>query len=63
MNAGQIVGFVWTFLVWFFLVSVFVFPITLSYWRHNERLRAEQTEKTLESLGYDTTHRFEQDAM
>lgn len=63
MNGGQIVGFIWTLLVWFFLVSVFVFPITLSYWRHNERLRAEQTEKTLESLGYDTTHEHEMDAM
>lgn len=62
MNPGQIVGFVWTLLVWFFIVSVFVFPITLSYWRHNERLRAEQTEKTLESLGYDTSGNYIYDA-
>lgn len=63
MNPGQIVGFVWTLLVWFFIVSVFVFPITLSYWRHNERLRAEQTEAELKRCKADTTHRFEQDAL
>jgi hypothetical protein len=63
MNGGQILGALWMLAFWFFIVSVFVLPVVFSYWRHNERLRAEQTEKTLESLGYDTTHRFEQDAL
>lgn len=55
MNPGQVVGLIWTVLVWFFILSVFVFPITLSYWRANERRRAEETEKVLKSCGFDTS--------
>lgn len=63
MNPGKVAEFLWMLAFWVFIISVFVFPVTLSYWRHNERLRAEQTEKTLESLGFDTSHQHEQDAM
>jgi len=48
---------------WFVVISLLAVPVVMAYWRHNERLRAEQTEKTLESLGYDTSHEHEQDAM
>jgi hypothetical protein len=63
MNIGRVLEFAWTLCVWFFLVFWLVVPIALAYWRHNERLRAEQTEKTLDSLGFDTSHQYEQDAM
>lgn len=63
MNGGQIVGFVWVVAVWFFLVSVFLFPISLSMWRARERQRAEETEKVLKTIGFNTSHQYEQDAL
>lgn len=63
MNAGRVLEFLWMLAFWAFVVGVFVIPVAMSYWRHNERLRAEQTEETLESLGFDTSHQYEQDAL
>jgi hypothetical protein len=55
VNGGQLIGFVWDLCVWFFVLSVLVLPVVMTYWRHNEKKRAEQTEKTLQSLGFDTS--------
>lgn len=53
---GRALEFLWMLAFWFFIVGVFLVPLAMSYWRHNEKQRAEQTEKTLESLGFDTTN-------
>lgn len=53
MNAGQIIGFLWTVAAIFFLISVFAFPICLAYWRKREREDAAKTEATLKRLGFD----------
>ena len=63
MNAGNIAAVLWDAAVWFFLLSVFVFPVSLAMWKAREKQRAEETEETLESLGFDHSHRFEQDAL
>lgn len=48
---GHLLTYLFVLSFWTFMVGYFLVPITLAYWRHSERLRAEQTEKTLESLG------------
>lgn len=63
MNPGQVASFLWTVAALFFLISFIALPICLASWRRRERRRAEQTEATLKSLGFDHTHRFEQDAL
>lgn len=60
---GQILGFLWTVAAIFFLISVFALPICLAYWRKREREDAAKTEATLRRLGFDHSHRFEQDAL
>lgn len=63
MNPGQIAGFLWTVAVWFFLVSVFAFPIAYARWRRTEREDAARTEEVLGTLLHDHTHLYEQDAL
>lgn len=60
---GQAASFLWTVAALFFLISFVALPICLAYWRKRERQRAVETEATLKSLGFDHTHRFEQDAL
>lgn len=63
MNAGRVMQFLWTLAFWWFVLSVFVLPVVFTYWRHNEKRRAAETEKTLESLGYDTSGAHYEDAL
>lgn len=56
MNAGQILGFLWTVAALFFLISFVALPVLLAYWRKRERRRAAQTEATLKSLGFDRSN-------
>lgn len=60
---GRVLEFLYLLAFWFFILSVFVFPVVFAYWRHNERKRADATEDTLQSLGFDHSHAYEQDAM
>lgn len=59
---GRIAEFLWLLAFIFFILSVFIFPITFAYWRANERKRAEDTEKALQSLGFDTSNSHIYDA-
>lgn len=52
---GRVVEFLWMLTFWFFVISVFLFPISLAYWHHNEKQRAKDTEETLKTLGFDTS--------
>lgn len=63
MNPGQIIGFLWTVAALFFLVSVFVFPISFAYWRKREKADAAETDRVLKGLLHDTSHAYEQDAL
>lgn len=63
LNLGRVLEFAYFVAFLFFILSVFVFPISLAYWRAREKQRAAETEATLKSLGFDHTHRFEQDAL
>lgn len=63
MNAGRVLEFLWMWAFWTFIIAVFVIPIVLSHWYANERKRAEDTEEALQSLGFDTSHEHEWDAL
>lgn len=62
MNLGQIVGYLWTLLAFFFLLSVFLFPISLAYWRHREKAEQSATEAALRRCKADTTGNYRWDA-
>jgi hypothetical protein len=63
MNAGQVAGFLWDLAAWFFILSLVVLPLSYAAWRKREARRAAGTEETLQSLGFDTSHQHEMDAM
>jgi hypothetical protein len=63
VNAGQIIGALWTLTFWFLLISFFVLPVIFSYWRAREKAEQAATDATLKKLLHDQTHQFEQDAL
>lgn len=63
MNVGRVLEFLYFVAFSFFILSVFAFPICFAYWRKREREDAAKTEETLRRLGFDHSHRFEQDAL
>jgi len=63
MNVGKALAIVWDVAVWFFVLSVLVFPATYAQWRHREKTDQAATDKTLERLLHDHTHAYEQDAL
>jgi hypothetical protein len=63
VNAGKFVGFVWTLIAAYFLLSFFVLPVLLVRWRRRERMDAAETTRTLRLLKIDTTHAHEMDAL
>lgn len=60
---GQLASFLWTTAAVFFLISWFAAPVLLAYWKAREKRRAADTEDALKSLGFDHSHRWEQDAL
>jgi hypothetical protein len=56
--AGQILGFVWTVTVWFFLLLFVGVPIARHRWKASERRDAEATETVLSRTqsSEDDTH-------
>jgi len=63
MNLGQIVGFIWTVVAAFFLLSAFVFPVLWVRWKAREKRDAAATEAELQRCRADTTHLHEMDAL
>jgi hypothetical protein len=63
VNAGKFVGFAWTLVAVYFLLSFFVLPVLLVRWRRRERADAAQTSRTLRLLKTDSTHAHEMDAL
>jgi hypothetical protein len=63
VNAGKFVGFAWTLVAAYFLLSLFVFPVLLVRWRRRERADAAETTRTLRLLKTDTSHAHEMDAL
>lgn len=55
MNAGQIVGLAWDVAVWFFVLSVLVFPALYAQWRHREKQDQAATEEALRGCKADTS--------
>lgn len=62
MNAGRLLEFAYFVAFWFFIVSVFLFPVSLQYWKAREKRRAEETEAALKSLGFDRSNNHIYDA-
>lgn len=60
---GHIAGFLWMLTFWVFILSVFVLPIVNAYWRAREKADAAETERVLGTLGFDTSHMHDQDAV
>lgn len=60
---GHAAAYAFDVAAWFFIISFVVLPVLLAMWRKREKQRAADTEATLKSLGFDHTHRFEQDAL
>lgn len=60
---GRIAEFLWMVAFWAFLLLAFIVPIALSYWRAREKAAAAETQRVLETLGFDTTHDHEQDVV
>lgn len=56
-------GIAWTAAVWWFLLSVFVFPVLYVRWKKREKRDAAETDRTLRLLKSDTTHLHEMDAL
>ena len=63
MNAGQLLGLAWDVAVWFFILSVLVFPALYAQWRHREKQDKAATEEALKRCKSDTSHRYEMDAL
>jgi hypothetical protein len=63
VNAGKFIGFAWTLVAAYFLLSFFVLPVLLVRWRRRERADAAQTSRTLRLLKTDSTHAHEMDAL
>jgi hypothetical protein len=55
VNAGKFVGFAWTLVAAYFLLSFFVLPVLLVRWRRRERADAAETTRTLRLLKTDAT--------
>jgi len=60
---GHLLAYLFDVAFWFFVISVFVLPVVMSYWRAREKRDAERTAQILDSLLHDTTHQYEQDAL
>lgn len=56
MNAGQVIGFVWTAAAAFFVLSVLVAAVGLPWWRRKEHAQQQATDNQLRLLKVDTTH-------
>lgn len=63
MNPGRIAAVLYDAVAWFFILSFVVLPVLKARWNKREREDAAKTEATLKRLGFDHSHRFEQDAL
>lgn len=55
MNAGNVLGFLWTLVAAFFVLSVLVAAVGFPWWRRKEREQQQATDNQLRLLKSDTS--------